>query len=66
MYNVSIAVKNVASKYGLPVLDLYKTSQFETAPNGMNHPECDGWHPLKEFVEEYMAPQVAEFIKDNY
>ena len=64
--DVAKAIKAVGAKYDLPVLDLYNTSQFETASNGMNHPDCDGWHPLKEFVAEYMAPQVAVFIRDNY
>ena len=64
--DVAKAIKDVGAKYDLPVLDLYNTSQFESAPNGMNHPDCDGWHPLKEFVAEYMAPQVAEFIRENY
>ena len=64
--DVSRAVQRVGAKYDLPVLDLYRTSQFETASTGMNHPDCDGWHPLKEFVEEYIGPQVAKFIQDNY
>lgn len=64
--DVSDAIKAIGDKYGLLVLDLYNTSGFETAPNGMNHPDCDGWHPLKEFVAECLAPQVAEFIRQNY
>ena len=66
LLNICEAIKNVAAKHSFPVLDLYNTSQFETASNGMNHPDCDGWHPLKEFVADYMAPQVADFIIGNY
>ena len=64
--DVADAVKAVAEKYNLPVLDLFNTSQFETASSGMNHPECDGQHPIKEFIADYMAPQTAKFIQDNY
>jgi len=64
--DVSDAIKAIGAKYNLPVLDLYSTSGFETAENGMNHPDCDGWHPLKEFVSDYLAPQVADFIRENY
>ena len=64
--DVSNAIKNIGKKYDLPVLDLYNTSQFENASCGMNASECDGTHPLKEFVAEYLAPQIADFIRDNY
>ena len=64
--DVSEAIQAVGAKYNLPVLDLYNTSGFETASNGMNHPDCDGWHPLEGFVTESLAPQVADFIRQNY
>ncbi len=64
--DVANAVKDVAQIYDIPVLDLFSTSQFETADVGMSHPDCDGTHPIKEFVADYMAPQIAQFIKDNY
>ena len=64
--DISNAIKEVAAKYDIPVLDLYNTSQFETVDCGMNNEKCDGTHPLKEFVAEYMAPQIAQYIKDNY
>lgn len=64
--DVSNAIKQVAEKYGIPVLDLFNTSQFENVDCGMNNPDCDGWHPLKEFVSDYLAPQITQFIKDNY
>ena len=64
--DVSEAIKAIGEKYDLPVLDLYNTSGFESAEYGMNHPDCDGWHPLKEFVLDSLAPQVADFIRENY
>ena len=64
--DVANAIKSIGEKYDVPVLDLYITSGFETASNGMNHPDCDGWHPLQGFVDEYLAPQVADFIRKNY
>ena len=64
--DISNAIKNIADKYDLPLLDLYNTSQFETATSGMNNANCDGTHPIKEFVADYLAPQIAQFIKDNY
>lgn len=64
--DVAEAIQAIGAKYNLVVLDLYNTSGFETADNGMNHPDCDGWHPSKEFVAEHLAPQVADFIRENY
>ena len=68
-YTLSVvrdAICAIGEKYDLPVLDLYNTSGFETDEYGMNHPDCDGWHPLQEFVDNVMAPQVANFIVENY
>lgn len=64
--DVSDVIKAIGDKYDLPVLDLYSTSGFETATNGMHHPDCDGWHPIKEFVTDHLAPQVSDFIRENY
>lgn len=64
--DVSNAIKEVASIYHIPVLDLYNTSQFETVDCGMNSIDCDGTHPTAEFIKKYMAPQIATFIKKNY
>lgn len=66
LIDISNAIKQVANNYDIPVLDLYNTSQFESVDCGMNNSNCDGWHPLKEFVADYLAPQIAQFIKDNY
>lgn len=64
--DVAKAIHDVGAEYNIPVLDMYNTMPFETDPNGMYHPDCDGQHPIKEFVTKYMAPELAQFIKDNY
>lgn len=64
--DIANAVITVGEKYGIPVLDLYSTSEFEKVECGMNHPDCDGVHPIQEFMNEYMAPKIARFIKNNY
>lgn len=60
---VATAVKDVATKYDIPVLDMFNLGQFEIE---MNTPESDGCHPSKDFIQNYTAPQIAQFIKDNY
>ena len=57
------AVKTVAEKYGIPVLDLFNEGQYELE---MYKNSSDGLHPSQEFVREYTAPQIAEFIAKNY
>lgn len=66
LLDICNAIKQVASKFNFPVLDLYNTSQYEDVDCGMNSEGSDGWHPHKEFISQYMAPQIAQFIKDNY
>jgi hypothetical protein len=61
--NVADAVKTVASKYNIPVLDMYTYGQFELE---MFNEDSDGLHPSQEFFREYTAPQIAEFIRQNY
>ena len=57
------AVKAVADLYDLPVLDMFVEGQFELE---MYNDNSDGIHPSQEFVKEYTAPQIVEFIKENY
>lgn len=64
--DICIAIKQVAQKYDIPVLDLYNESNFENVDCGMYAEGCDGWHPLEDYVRDYMAPLVAQFIRDNY
>ena len=61
--DVAAAVKQVAKKYNIPVLDMYNEGQYELE---MYKPESDGIHPSQEFIKEYTVPQIAEFIRDNY
>ena len=64
--DVANAVVEIGKKYGIPVLDAYSTSKFEIVECGMNHPDCDGTHPIQEFMNNYLGPQIAQFIRDNY
>ena len=57
------AVKTVADFYDLPVLDMYNDGQYEVE---MYNSSSDGIHPSQEFFREYTAPQIAEFIRQNY
>lgn len=61
--DVANAVKDVANKYNLPVLDLFNDGQYELE---MYNSNSDGIHPSQEFIQNYTAPQIAQFIKDNY
>lgn len=61
--DVSQAVKNVAQKYDIPVLDMFNLGSFEVE---MFNANSDGVHPSQDFFENYTAPQIAQFIKDNY
>ena len=54
------AVRAVAARYGIPVLDIYFESGFEEE---LKSPSSDGIHPSAEFFELYTAPQIAEFIR---
>ena len=61
--DVSNAVKEVANKYNIPVLDMFNEGQYELE---MYNYGSDGIHPSQEFIREYTAPQIAEFIRQNY
>ena len=45
------------------MLDLFEYGGFE---NVMYDQDCDGVHPNQTFVLNVMAPQIADFIKNNY
>jgi lysophospholipase L1-like esterase len=64
--DVAQAVIDIGKKYDIPVLDLFSISQFETAESGMNNINCDGTHPLQEYMNDYMSPLITQFIIDNY
>lgn len=57
------AVISVAEKYNLPVLDMYNYGQYEVE---MYNADSDGIHPSQDFILNYTAPQIAEFIRENY
>lgn len=61
--DVANAVTQIAHKYFLPVLDLFNLGQFELE---MFSSSSDGLHPSQEFIANYTAPQIAQFIKTNY
>ncbi len=61
--DVATAVKQIANKYSIPVLDLFNNGQFELE---MYNSDSDGLHPSQSFITNYTAPQIAQFIKDNY
>ena len=61
--DVSQAVKEVAKKYDILVLDMFNLGQFELE---MYNADSDGVHPSQEFFENYTAPQIVEFIRKNY
>ena len=61
--DVSNAVKEVANKYNIPVLDMFNEGQYELE---MYNYGSDAIHPSQEFIREYTAPQIAEFIRQNY
>jgi len=57
------AIKEVCSIENIPVLDLFSNGGYEIE---MNNSNSDGLHPSQEFIKNYTAPQIAQFIKDNY
>ena len=63
LQDVANAIKEVAAIYNIPVLDLLAEGGFE---NVMYDDDCDGVHPNQNFITNNMAPQIAEFIKENY
>lgn len=64
LYDVRDAFINIGKKYNFPVLNFTDYGHFQTEMNDVNI--SDGLHPTQEFVLKYTAPQIAEFIKDNY
>lgn len=61
--DVVTAIKVVASEYNIPVLDMFNEGQYELE---MYNHGSDGIHPSQEFIREYTAPQIEEFIRQNY
>lgn len=61
--DVANAIKVVAQRYNIPVLDMYNLGNFE---NVMYDADCDGIHPNQEFIISNTTPQIVNFIKENY
>ena len=55
--------KEWSETYNIPVLDMYNNGKYELE---MYYPSSDGIHPSQEFIKNYTAPQIAEFIRQNY
>lgn len=64
LIDVVKAIKVVGAKYNIPVLDLYHKGQFESVEMELSY--NDGLHPSQEFIRNYAAPQIAQFIRDYY
>ena len=60
---VALAVKSVANKYEIPVLDMYENGKYSVE---MNNSNSDGLHPSQSFHINYTAPKICKFIKKNY
>lgn len=63
MSDYANAIMSIGEKYNIPVLDMYTFGNFELE---MGLSNSDGTHPTQNFITNYTAPQIAQFIKDNY
>lgn len=57
------AIKEVCSNNNIDVLDLYTYGEIEVDYAREN---SDKLHPGQDFFKKYTAPQICEFIKENY
>ena len=64
LYDVRDAVINVGQKFNIPVLNFTDFGLFEIEMDNKNI--SDGIHPTQEFILNYTAPQIAQFIRENY
>ena len=62
--DVVMAIKEVGSKFGIPVLDLFSSGNFYPT-NSTQNTNCssDGLHPNQWFHENVLARKIARFIK---
>lgn len=63
LYDIANAIKEVGKLNDIPVLDLYNLSPFDPLVDSYNN---DGVHPTYEFLNKSIAPQIVQFIKENY
>ena len=63
---IAEAIKTVAAKYDIPVLDMYTYGRYEEEFNDTSLVYQDGIHPSQQHHIKYTAPMIAEFIGENY
>lgn len=61
LIDVANAIKEVCAANGVAVLDLYATGEF----SNLTDPNSDGLHPTQQFVTDYAAPKIAQFIQEK-
>ena len=61
LVDVCDAVKAVCATNNIAVLDINAMVEFSSETD----PTSDGLHPTQQFVVDYIAPEIAEFIKNN-
>ena len=59
-----LAMKRVCYAKNVPLLDFYNHGGL--TPDTVNQFTTDGVHPTEEFYRDYTAPQIAQFIRQNY
>ena len=64
MFDIRDCIFDIAEKYNLPVLNLLDYGNFKIEMH--NFLANDGLHPTQKFVLENTAPQIAQFINDNF
>lgn len=65
--DVTNAIKEVAYKYSIPVLDLYSYGGFHIENDTFRsiYGGNDKLHPNQLFVEEHLAPMIEQFIRSH-
>lgn len=61
LVDVANAIKDVCEVNNIAVLDLYATGEF----SNITDPNSDGLHPTQQFIAEYTAPKIAQFIQEQ-
>lgn len=62
--DVVTAIKLIGEKYNVPVLDLYNDCDWRQTE--MLASNSDGIHPSQYYMARYVAPMVADFIRDKH
>ncbi|MBS7021255.1 MAG: SGNH/GDSL hydrolase family protein [Firmicutes bacterium] len=65
--DVRKAIVKVCDSYHIKVFDLYHEVFYNAHNKEFIHEYgVDGWHPNQKFVEEKLAPAIAQFVKENH